>query len=291
MQEKLDTWAEHLYGQRAHPGIAGKTPDQAAATWPGAVRRIANERALAIIAEEPVVRRIARDGIRIAGARFFPTNSSVEGYVAHLGETALCFPDPAGDMGCYLLFLETPRGRTFIGTVENAERCGRDRGELALLARQAQDQFIRTGRADLRRIRNRIKPETLADAILDQATTECLAGRAPPVQTLALTRPALEERSDVGERASAFSRAGEGAFHQNAELLDAAATERSSSDDHRPDDPAAAWRRYGELRSTSCLSVENRDWMTHYETTREYRVAVQFQTAPLNAPSRRSRHE
>jgi putative transposase len=222
LQQKLDSWAAHLYGNRAHAGIAGKTPNQAAAAWAGEVRHIANERALAIIAEEAVARRIGRDGIRIAGARFVPTTSSINEYVGHVGETALCFPDPAGDLGRYLLFLETPRGREFIATVENSERRGRDRGELALLARQAQDQFIRMGRADLRRLRRRIKPETLADAILDHASSHALAADEPPVQHRSLSRPALEERSDERERSAQMARSAndapnEGICHQDDE--------------------------------------------------------------------------
>ena len=291
LQQKLDSWAEHLYGNRAHAGIAGKAPNQAAAEWAGEVRHIANERALAIIAEEAVARRIGRDGIRIAGARFVPTtpggaqrnragesasgvqnDDSINNYVAHVGQTALCFPDPSGDLGRYLLFLETPRGREFIATVENSERRGLDRGELALLARQAQDQFIRTGRAGLRRLRRRIKPETLADAILDHATSE----------SLSLTR----------ERASESSSAGEGSPDQSRELF-IAPVEHSAHILHPSDAIAADWQRYCALRSSPCLTVENRAWMAHYETTREYRVAQEFDNdpAPNPIPQRSNRHE
>jgi len=297
LQEKLDAWAEHLYGNRPHLGIAGKTPNQVAVEWTGEVRHIANERALAIIAEEAVARRIGRDGIRIAGARFVPTTSSINNYVAHIGETALCFPDPSGDMGRYLLFLETPRGREFIAMVENSERRGLDRGELALLARQAQDQFIRTGRADLRRIRKRIKPETLADAILDHASAQSLAQNEPrrsvessdretfhTSDTIIATAGAeqservIQHLSLTRERASESASAGEGGFHQPAR------------NDHPGDEIAADWRRYCALRSSPCLTVENRAWMAHYETTREYQVALQFQTPDANPIPQRSKH-
>ena len=312
-QQKLDSWAEHLYGNRAHAGIAGKAPNQAAAEWAGEVRHIANERALAIIAEEAVARRIGRDGIRIAGARFVPTtpggaqrnragesasgvqnDDSINNYVAHVGETALCFPDPSGDLGRYLLFLETPRGREFIATVENSERCGRDRGELALLARQAQDQFIRTGRAGLRRLRKRIKPETLADAILDHASSHALTADVSPVQHLSLSRPALEERSDEGERSAQMARSandapGEGMVDQSDEPV-ASVLEGIP---HPGDAIAADWQRYRALRSSACLTVENRAWMAHYETTREYRVARAFESdpAPERIPQRSNSHE
>jgi putative transposase len=281
LQRKLDVWAEHLYGNRPHAGIAGKAPNQAAAEWAGEVRHIANERALAIIAEEAVARRIGRDGVRIAGARFVPTSSSINEYVGHVGETALCFPDPAGDLGRYLLFLETPRGREFIATVENSGRRGHDRGELALRARQAQDQFIRTGRAGLRRLRKLIKPETLADAILNHATSECLS----------LTGPALEQRSDEGERATESSG---GALAEAERAGESASCVKNLEDGicHQSDEPvapmlagvghpggtiAADWQRYCALRAAPCLTVENRAWMARYETTREYRVACEFE--------------
>jgi hypothetical protein len=148
LQEKLDTWVQHLYGNRPHQGLGltetlasqasestscvrtHKSPNQLAAEWTGEVRHIANERALAVIAEEAMARRIGRDGIRIAGVRFVPDTASVDGYVAHIGEAAPCFPDPSGDMGHYLLFLETSRGREFIAPVKNSERRGLDRGAL-----------------------------------------------------------------------------------------------------------------------------------------------------------------
>jgi hypothetical protein len=277
LQRKLDAWAAHLYGNRPHAGIAGKAPNQAAAEWAGEVRHIANERALAIIAEEAVARRIGRDGVRIAGARFVPTSSSINEYVGHVGETALCFPDPAGDLGRYLLFLETPRGREFIATVENSGRRGRDRGELALLARQAQDLFIRTGRAGLRRLRKLIKPETLADAILDHASSQALA-------------PAESARRGQNRIPSS---PGEGVCHQSGATSTAAAFEQSARNDHPGGAIAADWQRYRALRSAPCLTVENRAWMAHYETTREYRVACEFETDPAAHPiSRRSKsHE
>jgi transposase InsO family protein len=169
LQDRLDRWAAQVYNQRPHAGIANQTPAQAAAAWTGEVRRIENRHELALLAGDAAPRRIARDGISIAGARFVPLDSDVAAYVAHIGETALCFPDPSGDLGRYQLFLDSPGGRKFVATVENRDRAGLDRGELALLARQAQDRFIRDGRAELNRLRRRIRPETLVDAILGGA--------------------------------------------------------------------------------------------------------------------------
>jgi hypothetical protein len=54
---------------------------------------------------------------------------------------------------------------------------------------------------------------------------------------------------------------------------------------HHPNDTIAAdWQRYCALRSSPCLTVENRAWMAHYETTREYRVAREFENDPAPHP-------
>ncbi len=200
LQERLDLWAQHQYGDRVHDGI-GLAPNAAAAAWRGEVRRIADERALAILAEDAMARRIGRAGIEIAGARFVATTATIGAYVQHIGENCLVYPDPSGDMGRYFLFLDSPAGRTFLAIVENVERLGADRSELALIAREAQDRFIRERRAEMRRIKAKIKPETIVDEVLAHAAARGTdaASRMPAHDALVHETAALAAAQLAGQ--------------------------------------------------------------------------------------------
>ena len=169
LQAKLDAWTIH-YNSRPHSGLAGKSPDQAAAAYTGGdVRRIADPSALALVAAKDSAARSAPKVSLSMAPAFIATLDTIGDYVAHIGEEALAFPDPSGDFGRYFVFRDTPKGREFLCIVENEDRLGFDRSNLALVARQAQDKFVRESRADLRRIKNRIRPETLVDAHLELA--------------------------------------------------------------------------------------------------------------------------
>src|SRR6266849_3442262 len=246
LQAKLNAWAEDLYGDRPHSGLDGKSPNQLAAEWGGEIRnkstdtelslsgerqsarvrlseteyqvkRIGDERALALLAEHAVRRRIGREGIALEGARFVAVELG-----AYVGQDVTVFPDPSGDMGVVHVFLETRAGRGFLCQAVNVERLGLDRSNLAILARQAQNRYIREQRAEMRRIKNRIKPETLIDAVLFspfRAAEPALrfAGLSPRQpgdsdailhETPALAAPSIAvEASDTASLFSTFSEA------------------------------------------------------------------------------------
>jgi putative transposase len=164
LQDKIDKWVEFVYHARLKT-VTGE-------------RRYIDPRLLAMVAGDAKVRRIGREGVQIAGAHFVPTKETVGSYVSHIGEPILCFPDPSGDLGRFFLFLDTKAGRESLAVVENKGRLGQERGNLALLACEAQNKFVREQRAELRRIRKKIKPEAIADVILDHA-----AANAPTLES------------------------------------------------------------------------------------------------------------
>jgi putative transposase len=112
LQQTLDTWAESVYGDRVHSGLAGKRPNQVA-EWTGEVRRLAMSARWKWSPRTPLVRRLGREGVQLAGTRFIATPETIGAYVAHVGENALIYPDPSGDMGRAFVFLDSSGGRTF----------------------------------------------------------------------------------------------------------------------------------------------------------------------------------
>lgn len=291
LQARLDTWADAVYGDREHSGLAGKTPNQVAAEWNGEIRKIGDERALEMLAEDGVVRVLGREGVAVEGARFVATAETIGDYVAHIGERAIVYPDPRGDMGRYFAYLDSPGGRQFVAVLENIDRLGHDRSNLAMLARAAQDRFIRERRAEMRRVKARIRPETVVDAMLDVA-----ASRRNPVEPGAAEliehRTAALAAASVAGEVSDFSGRLHEPVYDAAELAEAdamiAAAEASVpaariGDEY--DEADARWRRYRKLaaRDAAELADDEIEWMRNYEATPEYRVALEMEKLAARA--------
>jgi hypothetical protein len=69
LQRVCDAWADNVYGNEAHSGLGGMTPNQRAADWRGRVFRVENERALDLLFM-PVpgndgIRTVSKKGLRI----------------------------------------------------------------------------------------------------------------------------------------------------------------------------------------------------------------------------------
>ena len=103
----------------------------------GKVKKIGDERALALLAEHAVRRRIGREGIALERARFVAVELD-----AYVGRDVTVFPDPSGDMGVVHVFLQTRAGREFLCRAVNVERLGLDHSNLAIRAHQAQNRYI-----------------------------------------------------------------------------------------------------------------------------------------------------
>jgi len=292
LQARLDDWSEHLYGNRIHSGLAGKSPNQVAAEYGGEIRRIGDERALMLLAEDAVARKVGREGIAVEGARFVAVELA-----GHVGETVTVFPDPSGDMGRRYIFRETARGREFLCIAENIDRLGFDRSNFAIIARRAQDRFIHEGRANLRKIKNRIKPETIIDAVLAHASATSPGNASVGFSNLHETA-ALIAASGAIESASIAALAP--AATQDSDLPEIPAG-ASFIDENA--EAEARWARYRRLRTMPDVSAEDRLWMRSYEGTAEWRaetelerlgghkgMSVQFDPNLLSAPVAGGRH-
>jgi hypothetical protein len=216
---------------------------------------------------------------------FIATLDTIGDYVAHIGEEALAFPDPSGDFGRYFVFRDTPKGREFLCIVENEDRLGFDRSNLALVARQAQDKFVRESRADLRRIKNRIRPETLVDAHLELAARNApeLASQAVDVihntAALAAASAALDlangRVAPAEPHSAAILEEGEEILKRQSAWLAARAAELS---DEELDLLWCKVRRTGAAlsdRESAFLARHNNSaesWSASYESTSDYRA-------------------
>jgi hypothetical protein len=165
------------------------------------------------------------------------------------------------DMGRLCVF--TADRRKFICFADNAECCGRDRREMALLARQAQARFIREGRKAIGSARKRITAQVVADA------TNEIANRAAASPTLRLVHDeAHPERATL----AVASRALEDAAADLSSATMGAGVRSDLEDLHERN-----WARYQRLRKkpTSEWSDGDHEFVAVYTNSVSFRVEMQ----------------
>lgn len=184
LQEKIDAWLAGVYERTEHGGL-GMSPFEKAASWPGAVSRIENERALdLLLAEAPDghgMRTVGKSGVRCAGATFI---GPVLG--AHVGDRVQVRYDPA-DMGAIFVF---DADGNFLCRAFAPERLNVSREAAARGARHMQRQVVKTAKAEIRRLKKRYTPERIAEEIVAQSASA--AGRVT-----AFPRPAVSHETDA----------------------------------------------------------------------------------------------
>jgi hypothetical protein len=179
----------------------------------------------------------------LRGARFI-----VVEFADHIGERALVFADPRGDLGKLYVFVEQRQGRKFLCVATSVERLGINRNDTAILAKLAQTRFINSKKTEIRRAKRRITPELVADAMTEVGTRSFSISQETLADEVAHSTEELTAASDAfGEHSIQSS---------------------ITSDDVREADAQAA--RYRELRSLpeSKLSVADRRWMAWFRPAR-----------------------
>jgi hypothetical protein len=143
-----------------------------------------------MLAEYAVQRVMGREGVRSAGGRFIATAGTIAAYVEHVGRPRSAIPTRPATWAaticlqiCRAVGDPSAPSRTCTGWVY-------DRSNLAMIARAAQDQFVRDGRAKLRKIKNRFRPEVVCDAGLALAARNHSAS----LTRLSLNNPPLDGR-------------------------------------------------------------------------------------------------
>lgn len=166
LQSYLDRWTAERYAHRAHEGLKGRTPFEAAAAWTHPLRRVEDVRALdmllAPVAGKDGLRTVTKSGVRIDGSHFLCASVLP-------GEEVFVRMDPA-DMGRALLF--TRDGSTFLGEAVCPQLAGIDPAKAIAQARAEQKRILDEGSADLRKRMRAIKPRDMVDAVLRTSAKE-----------------------------------------------------------------------------------------------------------------------
>jgi hypothetical protein len=141
--------------------LSGLSPNQFAAQYAARhklPRPFADASLLYLLFAQGAERIIGKEGIAYERADFW-TDSLIPWMKQRIwvAETS--------NMG--ILAVYTADRKRFIDYAVNAERVGRDRREMALLARQAQARFVKEGRKAIGTARNRITAPVVADAVHD----------------------------------------------------------------------------------------------------------------------------
>jgi putative transposase len=264
LQELLDRWLVSVYGERAHAGLRGRTPNQVfgEAAAAGQVRRVAEERVLDLWLAEDGVATIGAKGLRVSSTLFWADELIAwRGRKVQFVRTA--------DAGQLLVYSED--GREFIAVATNYEAAGIDRQVVALAAKTREKDEMRVALEELRRAKRTHRPERLLTEII--ASAEAQLASALPADASKIS--ALPYRSDASRAADATLAALDAAAqprpvlteHADRRALDAAYEEIVASEQHAFYDESldadVAVARYLTLRETprADWSAEDTDFM------------------------------
>jgi putative transposase len=182
LQDLLDKWLEHVYGNKKHSGLGGRTPNEvfAEADRRGQVRRVADERLLDVLLGEDGVATVGKKGIRVDNAFYWDEGNALEGYI----EQAVQYVRMR-DQGRLWVF--SGDGTKFICVAINPESAGLDRQVMAIAAKQDQNAKMTARMDELRAHKKKHKPEnTYRDIIESCAARDAVRLPAPGTEIAAL---------------------------------------------------------------------------------------------------------
>jgi putative transposase len=143
------------YLNRSHRGLRGSTPAEVLAGWHGA-RRMVNPRALDLTLADGGERTVTNKGIEFEGARYWAD----ELIPFHGQRVSVRHSEDFGELVVYSI---SPPA--FVCVANNFDRMGIGRQAASMAAREAKTQVERIRRAEIRRLKNKIKPALVADEI------------------------------------------------------------------------------------------------------------------------------
>lgn len=163
LQDLLDKWLEHVYGNKKQSGLGGRTPNEifAEADRRGQVRRVA-ERLLDVLLGEDGVAVVGKKGIRVDNAFYWDEGNALEAYI----EQGVQYVRTR-DQGKLIIF--SGDGTKFICVAINPESAGLDRQVMAIAAKQDQNRKMSARMDGLRALKKKFRPEQLFREIIDHA--------------------------------------------------------------------------------------------------------------------------
>lgn len=201
MQRLADAWLAGTYRMKEHSTL-GMTPLEKRASYTGAVKRVANERALDILMYKPVRKpTITKKGIRYDKQWFIHAELPL-----HVGKVVsnICL-DP-NDMGKLIVYVE---GK-FLCIASNAMLAGINRAEVAAHGKAKQNAFIAEKKAEFRKAKKSLPVglhELAISMIMDRAEKAgkvvVMAKKAEEYSTAALVEAERVAQAQAGIQASA----------------------------------------------------------------------------------------
>jgi hypothetical protein len=273
LQEKLDTWSEHLYGKDPHGGLDGKSPWQVANAWAQPIRRIENVRALdALLAPVDGMRTITKKGLRLDHFEYF-----AEELFAHVGEQAQLKLDEH-DIGRVFVYLHG----AFLCVAECPELLGISRGDKASATKHAHKKLQREQAAELKEFGDHIK-RSIPDAVLQMRIDQSENVTELPKRSVDYTTPALEEagraaQARLGNQAVDRDDEADQAARETArKVLQLQTTLTAHQEILRRDDLRemyAHWQSISSrIASEQHVTDEERGWFHSYQGTSQFRAA------------------
>lgn len=265
LQERCDGWVDNIYSHRAHAGLKGRTPFEAASMSRELVRTV-DERVLDVL----LAPCAGGDGYRVATKQGIRVDHFH--YLAPFlmpGDRAFVRMDPT-DLGRIYLF-DAPDGR-FLGHGVCAELAGIDPAEAVRAAKAEQKRIIdgrmREAKAEAKRI---AKGPALADLIRKDAEAHAPNLIAFPKREIAHETPAIAAALEAAAPAPAPQHSEE-ALAMHARLQAEANVVQPIRD---TDTPHMRWRLALDLEAAlergEDLSESSRLWLGGYQKGHEYR--------------------
>lgn len=285
LASRLDRWASDRYHHRPHGALPNRlTPFRMAASWPGLIRAIEDEAALAVllapIAGKDGLRTYGKQGLRVDGSHYIAPGVMP-------GETLFVRMDPA-DMGRAYFFAED--GETFRAIGICPELAGIDPAAAVAAAQAAQKAFLAERVAPLRKEAAKIKPRDMVDAVLRQAAKDAGKLVELPKRRETHATPSLSAASETaialdiakGKRAPkpAEPSAAEKAMLAKLEAETAPAAPVQPRANVQPlrqhETPEQRFRRALEIeariQNDEAVSTEEAMWLGSYQSGSEYRA-------------------
>jgi hypothetical protein len=260
-QAFCDNWTDGIYAHRVH-GELKCSPFEKANSWRGTVKTISDERVLDILlAEAPGangLRVVQKKGIQLEGTWFVAPELGL-----WVGQTVQVRLDPL-DMGKIYVF---DGDFKLICIAEDPARTGISRKEVAVKARQMQQERVSAGRKALRRLGRDVKPTEVIEAILVEAEDRTGNVIRFPGKSEEHETPAMRSANDVIEALQPKKYLPMSA----EELADAdAAFMRIEAEAKQPDfirDGDYFKRLLRKIKAGREIAADDKNWMLHYITT------------------------
>ncbi len=291
LQDLLDKWLEHIYGNKKHSGLGGRTPNEvfAEADRRGQVRRVADERLLDVLLGEDGIATVGKKGIRVDNAFYWDEGNALEAYI----EQGVQYVRTR-DQGRLMIF--SGDGTKFICVAINPESAGLDRQVMAIAAKQDQSAKMNARIEELRDLKKQQRPETVYREIIESAAGRSAASldvgavsnpAALPYRSAALTAAAAAlEAIDASAEVAPHD---EATLREGTEALNDIEARREIRELQLDDDELdALWlaiRReprvltLREQRYLAHFKHEPESWAENYETTDEFRAMRRMERA------------